>query len=107
VVAFYLGGKNLPLTTGLAALFGSITIMSGFIAFPVAAALQRKGARLSFLFTYIGASGVCRIPMTLFKASFLGLEFTILRYAVAVPLIALSSEIMGSYLQKREYQIRM
>jgi hypothetical protein len=45
--------------------------------------------------------------MTLFEASFLGLEFTIIRYAVAVPLIALSSEIMGSYLQTREYQVRM
>jgi hypothetical protein len=29
VVASYRRGKNLPLTTGLAALFGSITIMPG------------------------------------------------------------------------------
>jgi hypothetical protein len=76
-----------------------------YVAFPVAAALQRKGARLSFLFTYIGASGVCRIPMTLFEASFLGIEFTLIRYAVAVPLIVLSSELLGQYLERRDFLI--
>jgi len=90
-----------------AILLAGTTVGELYVAFPVAAALQRKGARLAFLFTYIGASGVCRIPMTLFEASFLGLEFTIIRYVVAVPFIVLSSKIMGSYLQKREYQIRM
>lgn len=90
-----------------AILLAGTTVGGLYVAFPVAAALQRKGARLAFLFTYIGASGVCRIPMTLFEASFLGIEFTIIRYAVAVPLIVLSSEIMGTYLQKREYRIRM
>jgi hypothetical protein len=84
----------------------STTVGGLYVAFPVAAALQHKGARLAFLFTYIGASGVCRIPMTLFEASFMGIEFTLIRYLVAVPLIILSAELLGSYLQRRAYQIR-
>ncbi|MFW5711609.1 MAG: permease [Spirochaetota bacterium] len=78
----YLGGDNLALTTAAAALLGSLTLMPGFIAFPVAAALQRKGARLAFLFTLI-------------------------RYLVAVPLIVLSSELLAVYLQRRAFQINM
>lgn len=89
-----------------AILLAGTTVGGLYVAFPVAATLQRKGARLAFLFTYIGASGVCRIPMTLFEASFLGLEFTLIRYMVSVPLIILSSELLGSYLQHRSYQIQ-
>lgn len=90
-----------------AVLLAGTTVGGLYVAFPVAAALQRKGARLAFLFTYIGSSGVCRIPMTLFEASFLGIEFTLIRYALAVPLIVLSSELMGVYLQRREYVMNL
>ena len=90
-----------------AVLLAGTTVGGLYVAFPVAAALQHKGARLAFLFTYIGASGVCRIPMTLFEASFLGIEFTLIRYLVAVPLIVLSSELLGAYLQRRDFRINM
>ncbi len=89
-----------------AVLLAGTTVGGLYVSFPVAAALQRKGARLAFLFTYIAASGVCRIPMTLFEASFLGVEFTLIRYLTALPLIVVGSELMGGYLQRREYRIR-
>jgi uncharacterized membrane protein YraQ (UPF0718 family) len=87
-------------------LLAGTTVGGLYVSFPVAAALQRKGARLTFLLSYIGASGVCRIPMTLFEASFLGITFTLIRYAVAVPLIVLSSELLGRYLERRHFQMR-
>jgi uncharacterized membrane protein YraQ (UPF0718 family) len=86
-------------------LLAGTTVGGLYVSFPVAAALQHKGARLPFLFTYIGASGVCRIPMTLFEASFLGIEFTLMRYAIAVPLIVLSSELLGRWLEQRGFII--
>src|SRR6056297_22261 len=89
-----------------AVLLAGTTVRGLYVSFPVAAALQRKGARLAFLFTYIAASGVCRIPMTLFEASFLGVDFTLIRYLTALPLIVVCSELMGGYLQRREYRIR-
>ena len=42
------------------------TVGGLYLAFPVAYTLYKKGARLSVIFTYIGASAVCRIPMTAF-----------------------------------------
>ena len=76
-----------------------------FVAFPVAYSLYNKGARLSFVFTYIGASAICRIPMTVFEASFMGLKFTVIRLAVSLPLVILSSLLLESYLSKRNYRI--
>jgi len=43
------------------------TIAGGLlVAFPIAYSLYNKGAKLSIVFTYIGAAAICRIPMTLF-----------------------------------------
>ena len=75
------------------------------VALPVAYTLANKGARLSVVFTYIGAAAVCRIPMTIFEASYLGIKFTIIRYAVSVPLIILTSSILGKYLEEKKYKI--
>ena len=75
-----------------AAILLAFTMLYPFIVvLPMAAALAKKGGRLSIILTYLGASAVCRIPMTIFEASFLGLKFTIIRYAVSLPLIIISS----------------
>ncbi|MFP4152686.1 MAG: hypothetical protein ACLFSV_07545 [Alkalispirochaeta sp.] len=76
-----------------------------YVAFPIAAALHRKGARLGAVLSYIGLSGVSRIPMTLFEISFLGVPFTLIRYFVSVPLVILSSELLGTWLERRGFKI--
>lgn len=76
-----------------------------YVAFPIAYALYSKGAKLSVIFTYIGASAICRIPMTIFEASFLGIKFTAIRLLVSLPLIIVSSILLGDYLAKRNYKI--
>ena len=76
-----------------------------YIALPLAYALFSKGARLSVIFTYIGASAICRVPMAVFEASFLGLKFTVIRILISIPLVIASSIILGNYLAKRNYEI--
>jgi uncharacterized membrane protein YraQ (UPF0718 family) len=76
-----------------------------YAALPLAHSLYRKGARLSVIFTYIGASAICRIPMTIFEASFLGAKFTAIRLAVSIPLVILSSILLANYLVGRDYEI--
>jgi len=65
----------------------------------------KKGAGLSVVFAYVGFVGACRIPMTMFEASFLGATFTAIRLAVSIPLIVLGAVVMGSILQRRGYEI--
>jgi uncharacterized membrane protein YraQ (UPF0718 family) len=88
-----------------AVLLGGMTIGGLFVAFPVAASLHKKGASLRVIFAYLGFAGVCRIPMTLFEASFLGPKFTVVRLAVSIPLMLLAGVALGGILERKEYQI--
>ena len=87
-------------------MLSSITVGGVFVAFPVAYSLHKKGADLGVIFTCIGASAVCRIPMNLFELSFMGIKFTAIRLAVSLPLVILSSVLLGRYLKKQKYEIR-
>jgi uncharacterized membrane protein YraQ (UPF0718 family) len=88
-----------------ALLLAGSTVGGVYVAFPVAAALHHKGAKLSVIFTYIGGAAICRAPMTLFEASFLGLKFTAIRLLISVPLLVGSSIILGRYLKTQNYRI--
>ena len=86
-------------------LLASTTVGGLYVAFPVAYSLYSKGAKLSVIFIYIGASAICRVPMTIFEASFLGIKFSAIRLLVAVPLVVITSILLGDYLTKRNYKI--
>jgi len=86
-------------------LLAGTTVGGLYVAFPVAYSLFKKGAKLSVIFTYVGASAVCRIPMMIFEASFMGIKFTLIRLIVSIPLVVLSSIWLGNYLEKRQYKI--
>ncbi len=89
-----------------ALLLAGTTVGGMFVGFPVAYALYNKGAKLSVTFTYIGAAAICRVPMTLFEAFYLGGRFTLVRYAVSLPLLILSSMWLGNWLTRRNYRRR-
>ena len=86
-------------------LLAGTTVGGLYVAFPVAYSLYNKGAKISFIFTYIGASAICRIPMTIFEASFLGAKFSLIRLFTSIPLVILSSIWLGDYLEKKDYII--
>ena len=88
-----------------AILLASTTVGGLYVAFPVAYALYSKGAKLSVIFTYVGAAAICRVPMVIFEASFLGIKFTAIRMLVSLPLVILTSILLGDYLTKRNYKI--
>ncbi|MEA1939703.1 MAG: permease [Candidatus Caldatribacteriota bacterium] len=82
------------------------TIAGGLlVAFPIAYSLYNKGAKLSIVFTYMGAVAICRVPMTLYEASFMGVKFTMIRLLISLPLVIITSILLGNYLIKRNYKI--
>ncbi len=97
----HLGEDSGPRGFFWAFVLGGITVGTMVAALPISLALRRKGARLEVLFTYLGAAAVCRIPMTLFEASFLGVPFTAVRYGVSLPLIVLSSFLLARLVRGR------
>lgn len=86
-------------------LLSSTTVGGLYVAFPVAWTLWNKGTRIGLIFTYVGLSGVVRIPMTFFEISFMGLQFTVIRYVVSIPLVILFSELLGKFLEKKKYSL--
>ena len=79
-------------------LLAGTTVGGLYVAFPVAGALFKKGAKLRVILTYLGASGVCRIPMTLFEATFVGFKFTLIRLITTLPLIIISSFLLEKFI---------
>jgi uncharacterized membrane protein YraQ (UPF0718 family) len=89
-----------------ALVLGGCTLGPMMVALPVSYTLYHKGAKLSVVFTYLGAAAICRIPMTIFEASFMGVAFTLVRYAVSLPLVVFSSMLLGNFLEKRNFKLR-
>ncbi len=102
--------KHLGKESGLMAYFWIIllagtTVGGLYVAFPVAYSLYNKGAKLSIIFAYIGYSAICRIPMTIFEASFMGIKFSLIRLFVSIPLVSIGSIWLGNYFEKRDYKV--
>lgn len=81
-------------------LLSATTVGGMYVAYPVAATLYKKGARLGVLFAYLTAAAVFRIPMSIFEASFLGIKFTLIRLLVTLPLLVISSELLEKMIIK-------
>jgi len=101
----YLGAGTGPLAWLLAVVLAGTTVGGLYVAFPFAWSLYKKGARLGVVFTYLSCSGICRIPMTIFEASFLGIRFTAVRFAVSLPLVIVTSWGMERYCVGRDYRM--
>ncbi len=87
-------------------LLAGTTVGGLYVAFPVAWALYEKGARLQVVLAYIGFAAVCRIPMIIFEASFMGIKFTLVRLLVSIPLVVISSVLFSRYLKARNWKMR-
>ncbi|MFO7897352.1 MAG: permease [Candidatus Cloacimonadales bacterium] len=85
-------------------LLSATTVGGMYVAFPIAAALHRKGARLGLVFAYLTAAAVFRIPMSIFEATFLGFKFTLIRFLVTLPLLIISSELLEKLVLKRAWK---
>ncbi len=86
-------------------LLAATTVGGTFVAFPVAHALHAKGARYSAILAYMSSASLVMVPMTIIEASILGIKFSVVRLLVSVPLVILSSSLMGRYLERRGYQL--
>ncbi|MDD2294523.1 MAG: permease [Christensenellales bacterium] len=75
-----------------------------YAAFPVAAVLLKKGAKLMNVFIFIGAWSTAKIPMLLFEASNLGVHYTLLRLACNIVGIILIAVLLEKSLKKEEQQ---
>ena len=69
----------------IAIIMGSVAAGPLYAAFPIAAMLMKKGAKLTNILIFIGAWSTTKIPMLLFEVSALGARFALLRLAISIP----------------------
>ncbi len=67
-----------------------------YIAFPMAVALLKKGAKISNIIIFISAWACIKLPQELMEIQFLGIEFTLLRLILTIIFVIL----MGIIIEK-------
>jgi len=74
-------------------------------AFPVAYILYKKGASIRNIFIYLGAFSSMKIPMLGIEIGYLGIEFTLARTLVSLPLFIGIGYLMERYLKGRQFDV--
>lgn len=91
----YMGEKSGITGVFIAFLLGSAAAGPLYAAFPVAMVLLKKGSRLSNVLIMIGAWSTTKIPLLLFEASSMGINFMGLRFILnlfGIAFIAFTTE---------------
>jgi uncharacterized membrane protein YraQ (UPF0718 family) len=101
----HLGRGSGPGSYVWAVLLAGGTVGGLHVALPVAHALYVKKAKLGVILVFLFSAGICRIPMTLFEASFLGWKFTAVRFAVSLPLVVMASAAIGRWFDRGGYRL--
>jgi len=71
-----------------------------YAAFPVAYILKKKGTSSVNIFIYLSSFTMAKVPMLTFEIGFLGLEFSMLRLILSIPVFILIGIIMGKYFDR-------
>ncbi|MBI4619114.1 MAG: permease [Desulfobacterales bacterium] len=74
-------------------------------AFPVAYILYKKGASIKNIFIYLGAFSSLKIPMLGIEIGYLGVQFTLARTLVSLPLFIAAGYLMEWYLKDRNFKV--
>lgn len=83
-------------------LMGSAAAGPLYAAFPVAKVLIAKRSKLSNVLVFIGAWSTTKIPLLLFEASALGTRFTVTRFLLNLPVIAIIAIVTEKLLTKED-----
>jgi len=97
VISNYLGGSNKFIGVIFASLFGSVTLMPGFIAFPLSGILLREGVAymvLAAFTTTLMMVGVLTAPI---EKAYFGIKVTIIRNVISLFIALIVTVMIGIF----------
>ena len=97
MIVRYLGGQNIWTGMLVASFFGSITVMPGFVAFPLCGIVLKQGVAymvLSAFTTTLMMVGFLTYPL---EKQFLGMKVTILRNAISFVIALVVAFVTGIF----------
>ncbi len=95
-VVKYLGEASGLKGIFLAIILGALPTGPLYIAFPMASALLKKGARISSIVVFLSAWACIKVPQEVVELQFLGLRFMLLRLSLTIIFVV----IMGVFIEK-------
>lgn len=102
VVMKHLGEESGMKGAFLSVLLGAFPTGPLYIAFPIVAALRRKGASLANVVILLSAWACIKIPQELIELQFLGFKFMATRLLLTVPFIILMGWTVGLIVEMTE-----
>ncbi len=88
----------------LAFVFGTIPTGPVYIAFPIAAAMLKKGARLMNITIFLGTWAAAKLPQLMIELKFLGASFTALRFVLTVLSVIIIGFLVELIMLKKQEQ---
>lgn len=92
----YMGTRSGVAGVGISLALGTAPTGPLYIAFPIAASLLSKGARISNIVIFLGAWATIKLPQLMVEVKFLGLAFSLWRLVFTV----LSLMVMGWLMER-------
>lgn len=75
-------------------------------AFPIAYILWKKGISIKNLFIYLGAFSSLKIPMLGIEIAYLGIDFTLVRTLISLPLFIAIGYFMEWWLKNKKFEVK-
>jgi len=97
LIVEYLGGQNVYLGAFLALIIGSITMMPGFIAYPLAGILLSQGVSYMVVAAFIIPLKMVGIVTYPLEKEYMGIKATIYRNAASLAIAAILTILIGLY----------
>jgi len=79
----------------LSFILGSIPMGPLYVAFPLAAVLLKKGAKVANIIIFLSAWACIKLPAELMEFQFLGWKFTLVRYLTTLVVVVILSEVIS------------
>ena len=97
VISKYLGGSNKFIGVIFASLFGSITLMPGFIAFPLAGILLKEGVAYMVLAAFTTTLMMVGILTAPIEKAYFGIKVTVIRNIVSFFIALVITVVIGIF----------
>lgn len=102
MVVQYLGRTSGIRGITLALLFGATPTGPLYVAFPIATALRKKGARLSNIIIFLTAWACIKLPQEMVELQFLGARFMLARLSLTILAAIIMGFIMEQLINSKE-----
>ncbi|WP_290724560.1 permease [Archaeoglobus sp.] len=96
IVVRYLGKTSGVKGIFLAIILGTLPTGPLYIAFPIASALLKKGAKISNIVVFLSAWACIKVPQEMVELQFLGVRFMLSRLSLTIIFVV----IMGIFIEK-------